>query len=50
MLQGKRVIITGASKGIGEEVAYQLARMGAHVVLTARSEDALKKVSAGPGR
>lgn len=44
MLQGKRVIITGASKGIGKEVAYQLARMGAHVVLTARSEDALKKV------
>ncbi|XP_054984927.1 11-beta-hydroxysteroid dehydrogenase 1 isoform X2 [Sorex araneus] len=44
MLRGKRVIVTGASKGIGEEVAYHLARMGAHVVLTARSEGALQKV------
>lgn len=44
MLRGKRVIVTGASKGIGEEMAYHLARMGAHVVLTARSEGALRKV------
>ena len=44
MLRGKRVIVTGASKGIGREMAYHLARMGAHVVVTARSEEALKKV------
>uniref|UniRef100_A0A8C8ZYQ2 11-beta-hydroxysteroid dehydrogenase 1 n=1 Tax=Prolemur simus TaxID=1328070 RepID=A0A8C8ZYQ2_PROSS len=44
MLQGKRVIVTGASKGIGEEMAYHLARMGAHVVLTARSKENLQKV------
>nr|XP_012637193.1 corticosteroid 11-beta-dehydrogenase isozyme 1 [Microcebus murinus] len=44
MLQGKKVIVTGASKGIGEEMAYHLARMGAHVVLTARSKENLQKV------
>ncbi|KAB0342118.1 hypothetical protein FD754_019044 [Muntiacus muntjak] len=45
MLRGKRVIVTGASKGIGREMAYHLARMGAHVVVTARSEESLKKIS-----
>lgn len=44
MLRGKKVIVTGASKGIGREMAYHLARMGAHVVVTARSEETLKKV------
>ncbi|KAL1769771.1 corticosteroid 11-beta-dehydrogenase isozyme 1 [Sigmodon hispidus] len=44
MLQGKRVIVTGASKGIGREMAYHLSKMGAHVVLTARSEENLQKV------
>lgn len=44
MLQGKKVIVTGASKGIGREMAYHLSTMGAHVVLTARSEERLQKV------
>lgn len=44
MLQGKKVIVTGASKGIGKEMAYHLAKMGAHVMVTARSEETLKKV------
>lgn len=44
MLRGKRVIVTGASKGIGEEIAYHLAKMGAHVVVTARSKETLQKV------
>ncbi|XP_016062954.1 PREDICTED: corticosteroid 11-beta-dehydrogenase isozyme 1 [Miniopterus natalensis] len=44
MLKGKKVIVTGASMGIGKEIAYHLAKMGAHVVVTARSEEALKKV------
>ncbi|XP_058131124.1 11-beta-hydroxysteroid dehydrogenase 1 isoform X2 [Dasypus novemcinctus] len=46
MLQGKKVIVTGASMGIGEAMAYQLAKMGAHVVVTARSKENLKKVVA----
>uniref|UniRef100_A0A8D2KL12 11-beta-hydroxysteroid dehydrogenase 1 n=1 Tax=Urocitellus parryii TaxID=9999 RepID=A0A8D2KL12_UROPR len=44
MLQGKKVIVTGASKGIGREMAYHLAKMGAHVAVTARSEEGLQKV------
>lgn len=44
MLRGKKVIVTGASMGIGKEMAYHLAKMGAHVTVTARSEETLKKV------
>lgn len=46
MLQGKKVIVTGASKGIGKEIAFHLAKMGAHVVVTARSKETLQKVVA----
>ncbi|XP_050182676.1 11-beta-hydroxysteroid dehydrogenase 1-like isoform X2 [Myiozetetes cayanensis] len=38
MLKGKRVIVTGASTGIGEQIAYHLARMGSHILITARTE------------
>ncbi|XP_010311577.2 11-beta-hydroxysteroid dehydrogenase 1 [Balearica regulorum gibbericeps] len=44
MLRGKRVIVTGASSGIGEQMAYHLARMEAHLLLTARREAKLQKV------
>ncbi|WP_342378601.1 SDR family oxidoreductase [Myxococcus stipitatus] len=43
-MQGKSVVITGASMGIGEELAVALAARGANLVLAARSEDALQKV------
>uniref|UniRef100_A0A672UHF3 11-beta-hydroxysteroid dehydrogenase 1 n=1 Tax=Strigops habroptila TaxID=2489341 RepID=A0A672UHF3_STRHB len=45
MLKGKRVIVTGASTGIGEEMAYHLARMGSHILITARTETKLQKVN-----
>ncbi|XP_069489381.1 11-beta-hydroxysteroid dehydrogenase 1-like [Ambystoma mexicanum] len=44
MLKGKRAIVTGASSGIGEQMAYHLARMGSHIVITARTEEKLRKV------
>lgn len=37
-LSGRTILITGANSGIGWEAARILARRGAHVVLTARSE------------
>ena len=40
------VIITGASKGIGAELARQLAAKGAKLVLAARSEKELEDVAA----
>lgn len=39
-------IVTGASRGIGREIALQLARSGAAVALAARSADALAAVAA----
>ncbi|XP_036089939.1 hydroxysteroid 11-beta-dehydrogenase 1-like protein isoform X3 [Rousettus aegyptiacus] len=43
-LQGARVLLTGASAGVGEELAYCYARLGSHLVLTAHTEALLQKV------
>ena len=43
-LHGKNVFLTGASRGIGEQMAYVYARAGANLFITARSEDRLQKV------
>lgn len=43
-LRQKVVWITGASSGIGEELAYQLATAGARLVLSARRENELLRV------
>uniref|UniRef100_A0A7M4DUK6 11-beta-hydroxysteroid dehydrogenase 1 n=1 Tax=Crocodylus porosus TaxID=8502 RepID=A0A7M4DUK6_CROPO len=48
MLKGKRVIVTGASSGIGEQMAYHLAQMGSHLLITARTEAKLQKVNGKP--
>ncbi|OAY86090.1 11-beta-hydroxysteroid dehydrogenase 1B-like [Ananas comosus] len=44
-LRGKVVLITGASSGIGEQLAYQYARRGASLSLVARREQALRAVA-----
>src|SRR5215212_6748677 len=48
-LQGKRVVVTGASRGIGREIAKQCARAGARVALVARNEQAIKELAAELG-
>ena len=41
-VRGKRVLITGASTGIGEVLAHQLGKAGARLVLVARSAEKLE--------
>lgn len=41
-----KAIITGASSGIGKEIAFVLAEMGYELVLVARSEDKLESLKA----
>jgi 3-oxoacyl-[acyl-carrier protein] reductase len=45
-LAGKSCAVTGASRGIGREVAQRLATEGAHVLLVARDEDGLRNPAA----
>lgn len=45
-LAGKRVLITGASRGIGARLAEQFARAGARLALVARESAALREVAA----
>ncbi len=45
-LQGKVAIITGSSRGIGREIAMQLAEAGARVVISSRKLDACNEVVA----
>lgn len=43
-LRGARVLVTGASTGIGEQLAYHYCRFGAQIVITARREKVLQQV------
>lgn len=44
-VRGKVVLITGASSGIGEHMAYEYGKLGARLVLVARREEALQAVA-----
>lgn len=42
-LEGKIILVTGASSGIGKEIAIDCSKMGAKLVITGRKEDKLKE-------
>ena len=42
-LEGKNIILTGGSLGIGKETAKSLINKGANVLITGRSEERLIK-------
>jgi len=44
-LQGKNIVVTGASRGLGEAMALGFAREGAALVLAARTVDDLERVA-----
>ncbi|XP_057949682.1 11-beta-hydroxysteroid dehydrogenase 1A-like [Malania oleifera] len=45
-MNGKVVLITGASSGIGEQMAYEYAKKGASLVVVARRRNLLQQVAA----
>lgn len=44
-LKGKRIVVTGSSRGIGKAIAHRLIDEGAIVLITGRNEESLKKCS-----
>lgn len=40
-LEGKKILITGASSGIGKAIAIECSKMGANLIITARNEQRL---------
>jgi short-subunit dehydrogenase len=43
-IEGLRTIVTGASSGIGREIAMELARQGAKLIITARRSERLEEL------
>ena len=40
-LEGKRILVTGASSGIGKAIAIECSRLGANVIVSGRNEERL---------
>ncbi len=44
-IEGKRILVTGASSGIGRELALKLAEAGGEVILVSRTREKLEQVA-----
>jgi len=44
-MTGRAVLVTGASSGLGRDIAVYLSRLGARLVLTGRREEALRETA-----
>ena len=44
-INGKHILLTGGSRGIGPVIAETLAKRGAHIALAARSQESLSHVA-----
>lgn len=44
-IEGRSIIVTGGGRGIGRAIALELARRGARVVVSARSEDQVRETA-----
>ena len=42
-LEGKSILITGASSGIGRTTAVECSKLGANVLITARNQERLNE-------
>ena len=42
-LEGKNILVTGASSGIGRQAAIECSRMGARIMITGRNEERLQE-------
>ena len=42
-LNGKTILITGASSGIGRATAIECSKLGAHVIITGRNSERLQQ-------
>jgi len=42
-LKGKKILVTGASSGIGQAIAIQSSKMGASVIISARNKERLQE-------
>lgn len=44
-INGKHILLTGGSRGIGPIIAEELAKRGAHIALAARSKEGLQAIA-----